>query len=175
MFIAVVTYFLLFVEVLCCLLLIGVILLQRSRSQGAGLAFGAGMGETLFGAQAGNVLTKTTVILAAVFLLNTTFLAYLQTRRGGAKRSVADRIEPLPAPAPPRAPPQPAPLPAPGGPVAGEGEVAWPAAEDLGGAGLIEAQPAPAAGEEAAPGAADAPPAADAPAPADETAPTTSQ
>ena len=38
------------VEVLCCLLLVGLILLQRSKSEGLGLAFGAGAGEALFGA-----------------------------------------------------------------------------------------------------------------------------
>ena len=70
-------YFLLFIEVVCCILLIGVILIQKSKGQGLGLGFGQAMGESLLGAQAGNVLTKTTVILAITFFLNTFFLAYL--------------------------------------------------------------------------------------------------
>lgn len=56
------------VLVLCCLLLIGLILLQKSKSEGLGLAFGAGAGESLFGARAGNVLSKATVTLGVVFM-----------------------------------------------------------------------------------------------------------
>ena len=55
------------IEILCCLLLIGIILLQKSKSEGLGLAFGAGAGESLFGARAGNVLSKATVVLGIVF------------------------------------------------------------------------------------------------------------
>lgn len=74
-------YILIVVEVLCCLMLIGVILLQQSKSQGMGLAFGGGMGESLFGSRAGNVLTKLTVILSLIFLANTTILGILYTTR----------------------------------------------------------------------------------------------
>lgn len=83
--------FLIIVEVATCLLLVGVILLQKSRDSGLGMAFGAGMGESLFGAQAGNVLTRITVILAAVFLVNTTLLALVQPP---ADVSLVDRIAP---------------------------------------------------------------------------------
>ncbi|HMO49831.1 MAG TPA: preprotein translocase subunit SecG [Kiritimatiellia bacterium] len=90
-------YVLIVVEVLVCLLLIGVILLQQSKSQGMGLAFGGGMGETLFGSRAGNVLTKLTVILALVFLANTTLLGILYTTK--QERSLVDSAR-APAPAP---------------------------------------------------------------------------
>lgn len=89
-------YFLIAIEVLCCLMLIGVILLQQSKSQGMGLAFGGGMTESLFGSRAGNVLTKFTVILALVFLANTTLLGILYT-----KRQDASLVEEAPAPAAP--------------------------------------------------------------------------
>ena len=65
------------VEVLSCLLLIGLILLQKSKSEGLGLAFGAGAGESLFGARAGNVLSKATVIIGIAFLANTLVLGVL--------------------------------------------------------------------------------------------------
>lgn len=94
-------FILIVVEVLCCLLLIGVILLQQSKSQGMGLAFGGGMGESLFGSRAGNVLTKITVILALVFLANTTILGIMYTS-GGEERSL---VESAPAPAPVQAAP----------------------------------------------------------------------
>lgn len=80
---------LIIVEILCCLMLIGVILLQQSKSQGMGLAFGGGMGETLFGSRAGNVLTKITVILALVFLANTALLGILYT--SGDDRSLVEK------------------------------------------------------------------------------------
>lgn len=53
---------------LSCLLLIGLVLLQKSKSEGLGLAFGASAGESLFGARAGNVLSKATVIIGVIFM-----------------------------------------------------------------------------------------------------------
>jgi len=63
------------VEVISSLCLIGLILMQQSKSEGLGLAFGAGMGESLFGSRAGNILTKLTITFAAVFMVNTVLLA----------------------------------------------------------------------------------------------------
>lgn len=106
------------IEVMTSLLLIGVILLQKTKSEGLGLAFGSGMGETLFGSRAGNVLTRITVILGLVFLANTAFLGMIFTN--AHETSIIDqRTAPLPmaAPAAPTAPAaEPvAPLAAPGG------------------------------------------------------------
>jgi len=95
-------YFLMFVEILCSLLLIGVVLLQKTKGQGVGLAFGAGMGESLFGAQMGNVLTKTTIILGIVFLVNTTVLSLLQVKR--ASKSAVDAAPILPVDTAPSVP-----------------------------------------------------------------------
>lgn len=69
------------VEVVCCCLLIAAILIQKSKTHGAGLAFGSSMGESLFGGQASTVLTKTTVVLAIIFLANTAILTLLTTRK----------------------------------------------------------------------------------------------
>ena len=88
----IVWYLLIVVEILAALLLIGVVLIQKTKSQGMGLAFGAGMGESLFGAQVGNVLTKVTVMLAAIFLANTTVLAYLSRNRAEGE-SVTSKVE----------------------------------------------------------------------------------
>ena len=65
------------VEVVCCLMLVGLILLQRSKNEGMGLAFGASTGESLFGARAGNVLSRATVILGITFLASTLVLGVL--------------------------------------------------------------------------------------------------
>ena len=90
------------IEVLCGILLVAMILLQKSRSHGAaaGLAFGAGMGESLFGAQATNILQKITVVLTTIFLVNTTLMAFLGSRRhhGAGGRSVTDDLPSTPAP-----------------------------------------------------------------------------
>ena len=69
------------VEVLCCLLLTGIILLQKSKSEGLGMAFGAGAGESLFGARAGNVLSKATVVLGIVFMANSLVLGVLFSQK----------------------------------------------------------------------------------------------
>ncbi len=78
-----------FIEVVCCLLLIVLILLQRSKNEGLGLAFGASAGEALFGARAGNVLTKATVIFGITFLVSTLVLGYLFS--AGNSKSKIDR------------------------------------------------------------------------------------
>jgi protein translocase SecG subunit len=83
------------VEVICAFLLVGIILLQRTKSQGlGGLAFGQSMGESIFGSRAGNVLTKATIILGCIFLANTLFLgiSYANARMADLKtKSVMER------------------------------------------------------------------------------------
>ncbi len=80
----IIMYVLLTVEVLIGLLLIGVVLLQRSKDQGLGLAFGSGMGESLFGARTSNVMLKITIVLAVVFFVNTMLLARLFSAKPGS-------------------------------------------------------------------------------------------
>ena len=65
------------IEVVVCLLLALVVMLQKPKEGGLGGAIGGGMLEASLGADAGNVLIKTTAILGAVFLLNTLVLARL--------------------------------------------------------------------------------------------------
>ena len=69
--------FLYVVEVVVCLLLALVVMLQKPKEGGLGGAIGGGMLEASLGADAGNVLIKTTAILGAIFLLNTLVLARL--------------------------------------------------------------------------------------------------
>ncbi len=132
----VLTFFLYMLEALVCLLLMGAILIQRTKSQGMGLALGAGMGEAMFGSQAGNVMTRATVILAAIFLANTTLLAIIGTQR--VERSAADSAVSAPV-----APPAPVSAPAPG--PANNSDVFAPLASTPAG-DASQASPAPAAG-----------------------------
>lgn len=118
------------IEVLVSFLLVVVILLQKTKQHGAGgLAFGQAMGESLFGTQTGNLLTKATVVLAAIFMVNTTLLALqASNRRGGTGSSVTDRVSaPIPAAVPQPQLPTAAPAPAMGDmPAAGPMPVAAP-------------------------------------------------
>lgn len=107
---------LIFIEVVSSLLLIGIILIQQSKGGGLGTAFGGGAGDSLFGARAGNILTKITVTLGIVFMVNTLFLALVYAHR--PDKSLMATAAPLSAPAAPgpaAAPAQPQVAPAPQG------------------------------------------------------------
>ena len=153
--------FLYVIEVLSCLLLALVILLQKPKEGGLGGAIGGGMLEASLGADAGNVLIKATAILGAIFLANTLVLARLTSTvhsRSIMAREVAPAAQTAPE-LPLGAPELPAPAPAAPAPVAPAPAPEAPAA------------PAPAPAPVAAPAAPPAPapaPAAPAPAPAPE-------
>ncbi len=69
------------IHVVICLALVIVILLQQGKGAEIGAVFG-GSSQTVFGASgAGNVLTKTTWAMAAMFFATSIFLAYASTRR----------------------------------------------------------------------------------------------
>ena len=74
--------FFIMIEMLVSALLIAVILLQKSKGGMGGSAFGGGMGEAIFGSRMGNVLTKATVVLAIIFIVNTVFLTALTAHHG---------------------------------------------------------------------------------------------
>jgi preprotein translocase subunit SecG len=107
---SILTGLLIIIEVVCSLLLIGLIMIQKSRSEGLGLAFGAGMGETLFGSRAGNILTKLTIAFGIVFLANTLFLALVyanpqQKSLMARERGTAAAQAPMTSPTAPGQPP----------------------------------------------------------------------
>ncbi len=69
---------LLTIEVIVCVAMIGVILLQRSEGGGLGLGGGGGgVSGLMSGRGAANVLTRTTVILATIFICTSIALALL--------------------------------------------------------------------------------------------------
>ena len=161
------------IEVIVCLLLAGVVMLQKPKEGGLG-GLAGGMGEAVFGADAGNVLIKVTIWLGAIFLVNTLVLARLtSTVHSGSV--MANEKTPAPvqqkatmpqvpaAPAPAAAKPA-APAPAAAKPAAPAAAAAKPAAPAP--AAAKPAAPAPAAAKPAAPAPAAAKPAAPAPAPA---------
>ena len=152
--------FLYVVEVVACLLLGLVVMLQKPKEGGLG-GLAGGMGEAVFGADAGNVLIKVTIWLGAIFLANTLVLARL-TSKANSKSLMAGEKAPVPVQQMPALPPAaPAPAPAPAAAPAAKPAPAKPA-------------PAPAPAAKPAPAPAPAPaaaPAKPAPAPAPATAP----
>ena len=66
------------VQVLSALAMIGFILMQQGKGADAGAAFGGGGSASLFGASGGaNFMSRSTAVLATVFLLSTLALAYV--------------------------------------------------------------------------------------------------
>jgi len=94
------------VQVLSGLLIIVVILLQQTKGAGFSSVFGGGGGDSIFGSTAGNVLTRTTVVLAAVFAISSVSLGLMG--RGRVGKSVLDiPTAAVTEPAAPVATPQP--------------------------------------------------------------------
>ena len=137
--------FLYVIEVLTCLLLALVVMLQKPKEGGLGGAIAGGMGEAVFGADASNVLIKVTIWLGAIFLANTLLLARLTSK---VSNSVTDGISEAPVEQQQPALPQGgdvAPAPAPAAPTVPAKPDAKPAAPAAPAAPAKPVAPAPAA------------------------------
>ncbi len=80
---------LLIIQILVAIGLVAVVLMQRS--EGGALGIGGGPGGMMSGRGAANLLTRTTMILGAVFMANSIALAVLPTL-DPTGRSVLDRV-----------------------------------------------------------------------------------
>jgi preprotein translocase subunit SecG len=77
-------YFLVFLHVVVCLFLIGVVLLQQGKSADLAGAFGGQGSQTAFGPRgAANLLTKLTTYAAILFMLISIALTILLSRASG--------------------------------------------------------------------------------------------
>lgn len=65
-------------------LLIASVLLQFGKGAEAGLLSGAGGESVMSGSQKGNILSKVTSVLAVLFMLNSIFLAKLQSQQSSS-------------------------------------------------------------------------------------------
>ncbi|MEJ0010682.1 MAG: preprotein translocase subunit SecG [Alphaproteobacteria bacterium] len=81
---------LLIVQVLIAVSLIGIILIQRSDTDGFGLGSGSGS-NLLSGRATANLLTRTTAILATLFILNSLALSIFAARE--RHHSIVEQIE----------------------------------------------------------------------------------
>lgn len=72
-------------HVLVALVIIGLILIQQGKGADAGASFGAGASQTVFGSSgSGNVLTRSTSILAFLFFATSFGLAIYAKERAGS-------------------------------------------------------------------------------------------
>jgi preprotein translocase subunit SecG len=98
---------LLIIHLFVTLALIGVVLIQRSEGGGLGIGSSQGMGSFMSGRGTANLLTRTTAILAVIFMGLSLTLALLNRGSGSAAHSILDTPAPA-APATPAPPPKPA-------------------------------------------------------------------
>jgi preprotein translocase subunit SecG len=79
------------IHILSCILLITAVLLQSGKDAGLTGAFGLGGGnQSIFGARAGDVLSKATVVVAVVFMA--TCILFTRIRPSGGRSVVSNMI-----------------------------------------------------------------------------------
>jgi preprotein translocase subunit SecG len=84
-----------FLVVNCVLLILLVLIQLPKKDAGAGLAFGGGAADALFGAGSGNVLTKVTKWAVVVFFVLALFLGYFQDKlhSGGGTKEFEKQLQ----------------------------------------------------------------------------------
>ncbi len=100
-------YFITFIHVVVCLVLVAVVLLQSGKAADLAGAFGGMGSQTVFGPRgSATMLSKATTISAIVFMLTSLTLSILATRAGGSatpdllKKAIPVTGQKGPAPAP---------------------------------------------------------------------------
>lgn len=84
---------LIIVHVICCILLVAIVLLQVGRGRGMMGFLGSSTAETLFGSRTGDVLTRSTTVIAVLFMVTSLSLAYISLKKTG---SIVKGIKPKP-------------------------------------------------------------------------------
>jgi preprotein translocase subunit SecG len=105
-----------FALILTSLFLILVVLMQKSKDGGMGAAMGGGVAEAAFGADTGNVLSKSTINAAIAFFVISFGLYLAQVYKHKHVNGSVDALPTIVAPAAPAAAPAPTPAPAPAAP-----------------------------------------------------------
>ncbi|HTW71201.1 MAG TPA: preprotein translocase subunit SecG [Acetobacteraceae bacterium] len=115
------TTILLIINLFVTIALIGVVLIQRSEGGGLGIGGSQGMGAFMSGRGTANLLTRTTAILATIFMALSLALALMNRGTSGAGgHSILDLgntpVAPITAPATGKGAPQASGAPAPNAP-----------------------------------------------------------
>ena len=110
--------FIVVIQVVSALAIIGLVLLQHGKGADMGAAFGSGASGSLFGATgSSNFLSKSTGIAAAIFFAATLALAFVGNKRAPASGGVMESLPAAPAVNAPAVP-----TPAPSAPAEGAGQ-----------------------------------------------------
>lgn len=97
--------FIVVIQVLSALAIIGLVLLQHGKGADMGAAFGSGASGSLFGATgSSNFLSKSTGVAAAIFFAATLALAFVGNKRAPAGGGVMENLPAAPAVNAPAAP-----------------------------------------------------------------------
>ena len=102
------TAVLLIIHLFVTLALIGVVLIQRSEGGGLGIGSSQGMGAFMSGRGTANLLTRTTAILATLFMALSLTLALMNRGTTGVGGGLLENPPPASAPATTPAPAAPA-------------------------------------------------------------------
>lgn len=87
-------YFLaIFLFMIVCILLCGVILIQESKSTGMGASFGGDAGDSLFGTGTADVLKKFTAWLSVAFMVACVILSFWTSVMGSSHHKDLPAIE----------------------------------------------------------------------------------
>lgn len=101
--------FIVVVQVVSALAIIGLVLIQHGKGADMGAAFGSGASGSLFGATgSSNFLSKSTGIAAAIFFGATLALAFVGNKRAGTADGVMENLPASTVPTVPAAPSAPA-------------------------------------------------------------------
>jgi preprotein translocase subunit SecG len=93
--------FIVVVQVLSALAIIGLVLIQHGKGADMGAAFGSGASGSLFGATgSSNFLSKSTGVAAAIFFAATLALAFVGNKHASVSGGVMDKLPAVPAQAP---------------------------------------------------------------------------
>ena len=85
-------YILLGINLLVCILLTLLVLMQKPRSEGLGAAFGGNFTDSIFGAQTSDVLTKGTIWLGGIFMALTLVLGLLYSHRQAGNTKLQEEL-----------------------------------------------------------------------------------
>ncbi len=82
-------FFTIFIFLILCVMLCGVIMIQEGKGGGLGASFGGDVSDSLFGASTADVLKRFTGWLAAIFLIACVILSLWTEVMGRTKTSAA--------------------------------------------------------------------------------------
>lgn len=81
------------IHLLLAIGLVGLVLIQHGKGADMGAAFGSGASATVFGsAGAGNFLSRTTAVMAALFFLTSLALAWFAMQKGGQDSLIEKQV-----------------------------------------------------------------------------------